>query len=129
MGYRFAKDASAPLKKIARDIRDYHAADIKYRVLLKIRPTEVTVETVGYPPVNQLLEYSVNKSTGKVSSRHFEEDEDTGDMVEIPWKDVRFLGVFDEAITDVLEAHVVKRGKTAKKAKAKSRRGETRRRR
>jgi len=124
MGYRFAKDASAPLKKLARDIRDYHAADIKYRVLLKIRPTEVTVETVGYPPVNQLLEYSVNKSTGKVSSRHFEED-DTGDMVEIPWKDVRFLGVFDEAITDVLEAHVVKKGKTAKKTR--SRRGMTRR--
>jgi len=83
------------------------------------------VETVGYPPVNQLLEYSVNKSTGKVSSQHFEEDEDTGDMVEIPWSEVRFLGVFDEAITDVLEAHVVKKGKTAKKTR--SRRGETRR--
>jgi len=125
MGYRLAKDASKPLKKIARDIRDYHAADIKYRVLLKIRPNMVTVETVGYPPVNQLLEYSVNKSTGKVSSQHFEEDEDTGDMVEIPWSEVRFLGVFDEAITDVLEAHVVKKGKTAKKTR--SRRGETRR--
>jgi hypothetical protein len=125
MGYRLSKDASAPLKKIARDMRDYHADEIKYRVLLKIRPTEVTVETVGYPPVNQLLEYSVDKSTGKVSSRHFEEDEDTGDMVEIPWSEVRFLGVFDEAITDVLEAHVVKRGKTAKKTR--SRRGMTRR--
>ena len=127
MGYRFAKDASAPLKKIARDIRDYHADEIKYRVLLKIRPNMVTVETVGYPPVNQLLEYSVDKSTGKVSSRHFEEDEETGEMVEIPWSEVRFLGVFDEAITEVLEAHVVKKGKTAKNAKA--RRGETRRRR
>jgi hypothetical protein len=125
MGYRLAKDASAPLKKIARDIRDYHADEIKYRVLLKIRPNMVTVETVGYPPVNQLLEYSVNKSTGKVSSQHFEEDEDTGDMVEIPWSEVRFLGVFDEAITDVLEAHVVKSGKTAKKSR--SRRGMTRR--
>ena len=59
--------------------------------------------------------------------RHFEEDEETGEMVEIPWKDVRFLGVFDEAITEVLEAHVVKRGKTAKKTR--SRRGMTRRRR
>ena len=125
MGYRLAKDASKPLKKIARDMRDYHAADIKYRVLLKIRPNEVTVETVGYPPVNQLLEYSVNKSTGKVSSRHFEEDEHTAEMVEIPWSEVRFLGVFDEAITEVLEAHVVKKGKTAKHAK--SRRGMTRR--
>jgi len=127
MPYRFAKDASAPLKKIAKDIRDYHADEIKYRVLLKIRPNMVTVETVGYPPVNQLLEYSLDKSTGKVSSRHFEEDEETGEMVEIPWKEVRFLGVFDEAITEVLEAHVVKRGKTAKKTR--SRRGMTRRRR
>jgi hypothetical protein len=127
MPYRFAKDASAPLKKIAKDIRDYHADEVKYRVLLKIRPTMVTVETVGYPPVNQLLEYSLDKSTGKVSVRHFEEDEETGEMVEIPWKEVRFLGVFDEAITEVLEAHVVKRGKTAKKTNAKARRGMTRR--